>query len=269
VLAKDGASLPEIVAQQIEELSDRIERATALRARLMQLRDALPQGEQPVADDWLTAVELITQYDQYCSSDEMKRLLAHRKSDTNEWPALIADVRAAMTRQVAPESEEAQALSARWRQLIMTKVGGDTTLAIKMKLAYFENPELQARVQARSGLDSRVEEYLMQIWRHSHLALWTRHLGHDDARRLDLPDDRMREWLAVVADMRSAMTDGAPPDSDTVQRLLRSPAWLESRCPRAGITPRLRQFVHEPRPGIPGKNVFSIWSEVQSGKFSM
>jgi hypothetical protein len=152
----------------------------------------------------------------------MKRVLANSNNHTDEWPVLIADVRAAMTRQVAPESEEAQALSARWRQLMMSKVGGDTTLAIKMKLAYFENPEIQARFQARSGLDSKVEEYLMQIWRHSHLALWARHLGTDDARRLDLPDDRMREWLAVVADMRTAMTDGSPPDSDTVQRLLRN-----------------------------------------------
>jgi DNA-binding transcriptional MerR regulator len=222
VLAKDGASLPEIVAQQIDELSDRIEHAMALRARLMQLRDGLAQGDEPVVHDWLAAVELITQYDHYCSSDELKRLLVHRKNDTDEWLTLIADVRAAMTRQVAPESEEAQALSTRWRQLVMSKVGGDTTLAIKMKLAYFENPELQAQIQARSGLDSMVEEYLMQIWRHGHLALWTRHLGADDARRLALHDDRMREWLAVVADMRSAMKDGMPPDGDTVQRLLRN-----------------------------------------------
>jgi DNA-binding transcriptional MerR regulator len=219
-LAKRGASLPEIVAQQIEELSDRIEHATALRARLMRLRDVLAQGDEPVASDWLGAVELITQYDQYCSSEEMKRLIAHSKSVSDEWPALIADVRAAMTRGVAPESEEAQALSSRWRQVIMSKVGGDTTLAIKMKLAYHDQPELQARVQAQSGLDSAMTEYLWQIWRHAHVALWARHLGTDEALRLDLSDDRMREWLRVVAEFRGAMTNGEPPESDTVQRLL-------------------------------------------------
>jgi DNA-binding transcriptional MerR regulator len=220
VLAKHGPSLPEIVAQQIDELSDRIEHAAALRTRLVQLRDLLAQGDEPVASDWLAAVELITQYDQYCSSDELHRLLAQRQRSLGEWPALIADVRAAMTRGVAPESEEAQALAARWRQVIMNNVGGDTTLAIKMKLAYFDQPELQARMEALSGLDSTVEEYVMRVWRHGHLALWARHLDADEVRRLNLPDDRMREWLRVAAQMRSAMNEGADPGSAAVQHVL-------------------------------------------------
>jgi MerR family transcriptional regulator, thiopeptide resistance regulator len=44
VLTKNGASLPEIVTQQVEELNDRIEQTTALRARLLQLRDLLVNG---------------------------------------------------------------------------------------------------------------------------------------------------------------------------------------------------------------------------------
>jgi DNA-binding transcriptional MerR regulator len=220
VLAKHGASLPEIVAQQIDELSDRIEHAAALRTRLVQLRDLLTQGDEPVASDWLAAVELITQYDQYCSSDQLHHLLAHRKRSLDEWPALIAEVRGAMTRGVAPESEEAQALAARWRQVVMNNVGGDTTLAIKMKLAYFEQPELQARVQALSGLDSTVEEYVMRVWRHGHVTLWARHLGIDDTRRLNLADDRMRAWLSVVAEMRQAMKAGTASESQQVQRAL-------------------------------------------------
>ena len=59
----------------------------------------------------------------------------------------------------------------------------------------------------------------MEIWRHQHLALWARNLGAADASRLHLPDDRMREWLRVVANMRDAMkTDAA--DSTRVQHLL-------------------------------------------------
>jgi TipAS antibiotic-recognition domain len=150
----------------------------------------------------------------------MNRLLAHGRTRTDEWPALIADVRAAMERGVAPDSDEAQGLSNRWRELMMRSVAGDTSLAIKMKLAYFDQPDVRARIQTRSGLDAAVTEYLMDIWRHQHLALWTRHLGYDDARRLHLPDDRMREWLRVVAEMRDALKAGHAPDSDGVQRLL-------------------------------------------------
>jgi len=72
-LAKRGASLPEVVGRQIEELTDRIEHAEVLKARLVQLRDVLAQGDEPVIGDWLAAVELITLYDRYCSPEELHR----------------------------------------------------------------------------------------------------------------------------------------------------------------------------------------------------
>lgn len=221
VLAKNGASLPEIVAQQIEELNDRIEQTTTLRAQLLQLGDLLADGAEPGAGDWAAAVELITQYDQYYSSEEMNRLIAHgRTRRIDEWPALITDVRAAMARGVAIDSEEAQHLSDRWRELIMRNVGGDTSLAIKMKLAYFEQPELRQRIEARSGLDAAVTEYVTAIWTHRHTALWARRLGADDASRVRLDDDRMREWLRIVAEMRDAMKTHAP-ESAVTQHVLR------------------------------------------------
>ena len=221
VLKKRGASLPEIVGRQIEELDDRIEHAEALKTRLVHLRDVLAQGDEPVVGDWLAAVELITLYDRYCSPEELHRLLANRHRPGREWPALIADVRAAMSRGVAPESDEAQTLGQRWRQLMLSQVGGDTTLAITMKLAYADQPDLQARFQAQSGLGPDVLEFLWQIWRHGQIALWRRRIGADVAVRLKFSDDRLREWLRVVADLRDAMKNGDSVDDDEVQRALR------------------------------------------------
>lgn len=219
-LARNGASLPDLIAQQIDELNDRIDEAAALRARLTQLRDVLAAGGEPVANDWLVAAELITRYDRYCSPDELNRLLTLGKTYQGEWPRLVADVRAAMAGGVAPETDEAQALGQRWKELTMSQVGGDTALAIKMKLAYFDQPELQARLRAQSGLDPALLEYLTRIWRHANVALWTRHLGADEAARLNTLDDRMREWLRVVARMRDVMKSAASLHSDVVQSLL-------------------------------------------------
>jgi len=130
-------------------------------------------------------------------------------------------VRTAMTSGVSPGSEEAQTLGHRWRDMMLGNVGGDTTLAIKIKLAYADRPDLQARMQEQSGLGPDVVEYLWQIWRHGQIALWTRCIGADAAVRLKLSDDRLREWLRVVAEMRDAMKSGHAPDSDGVQRGLR------------------------------------------------
>jgi DNA-binding transcriptional MerR regulator len=221
VLKERGASLPEIVGRQIEELTERIEHVEALKTRLVHLREVLAQGDEPVVGDWLAAVELTTLYDRYCSPEELHRLLAHREGVTDRWPVLIADVRAAMSRGVSPGSEEAQSLGQRWRQLILSQVGGDTTLAIKMKLAYADQPELQARFQAQSGLGPDVLAYLWEIWRDGQIAEWTRRIGADAAVRLQLSEDRQREWMRVVAELRDAMNNGHSVDDDGVRRALR------------------------------------------------
>jgi DNA-binding transcriptional MerR regulator len=125
VLEKDGAPLPEMIAQQLDELDDRIDKATALRSRLSQLHEVLTRGGEPVAGDWLAAVELITQYDKYCSSDELQRLLVHSNAEKDQWRSIIAELREAVRRDVPAQSEHAQTLADRWMQLMLSRVGGD------------------------------------------------------------------------------------------------------------------------------------------------
>ncbi len=159
----------------------------------------LTRGDEPVAGDWLAAVELITQYDKYCSSDELQRLLVHSNTDKDQWRSLLAELREAVRRDVPVQSDHVQTLADRWMQLMMARVGGDVGLAIKMKLAYHAQPNLQARMQAQSGLDTEMLDYLTRALRHGNLAAWAR------ASRLrrrsiasSMPDDRMREWLRVA-----------------------------------------------------------------------
>jgi DNA-binding transcriptional MerR regulator len=220
VLAKDGAPLPEMIGQQLDELDDRIEKATALRARLTQIREVLTRGDEPVTGDWLAAVELITQYDQYCSSDELQRLLANSNADKDQWRSLLSELRTAMQRDVPVQSDHVQALADRWMQLMLSRVGGDVGLAIKMKLAYHAQPDLQARMQAQSGLDTATMDYLTRALRHGNLAAWARHLEPAALERLNMPDDRMRAWLRVAGEMRNAMAAGDGVDGVTVQALV-------------------------------------------------
>jgi MerR family transcriptional regulator, thiopeptide resistance regulator len=220
VLAKDGAPLPEMIVQQLDELDDRIEKATALRTRLSQIHEVLTRGGEPVAGDWLAAVELITQYDKYCSSDELRRLLVHSNADQDQWRSLLTELREAMQRDVPVHSDHAQTLADRWMQLMLARVGGDVGLAIKMKLAYHAQPNLQARMQAQSGFDTETMEYLTRALRHGNLAAWARHLDPPALERLNMADDRMRELLRVAGEMRNAMAGGERVDSVSVQTLL-------------------------------------------------
>lgn len=219
-LAKDGAPLPDMIAQQLDELDDRIEKAAALRTRLTQIRDVLTRGDEPVTGDWLAAVELITQYDKYCSSDELQQLLAHSNADKDQWCSLLSELRTAMEREVPVQSDHAQGLAERWMQLMLARVGGDVGLAIKMKLAYHAQPDLQARIQAQSGLDAAVMDYLTRAVRHGNLTAWARHLEPAVLERLNMPDDRIRELLRVAGEMRNAMAAGDGTHAVTVQALV-------------------------------------------------
>ena len=250
VLAKDGAPLPDMIAQQLDELDDRIEKATALRSRLSQIRDVLTRGDEPVAGDWLAAVELSTQYDKYCSSDELQRLLTHSNTDKDQWRSLLTELREAARREVPVQSDHAQAIADRWMQLMMARVGGDVGLAIKMKLAYHAQPNLQARMQAQSGLDTEMMEYLTRALRHGNLAAWAEHLDSPALERLSMPDDRMRDWLRVAGEMRSAMAASEGVDGVAVQSLVAEWESLldEFSGGDAAVKDRMQQALHaDPR----------------------
>jgi hypothetical protein len=180
----------------------------------------LTRGGEPVAGDWLAAVELITQYDKYCSSDELQRLLIHSNTEKDQWRSLLAELREAVHRDVPVQSEHTQTLADRWMQLMLARVGGDVGLAIKMKLAYHAQPNLQARMQAQSGLDTEMMDYLTRALRHGNLTAWAAHLDPSALERLDLQDDRMREWLRVAGELRNAMAGGEGVDSVVVQSLV-------------------------------------------------
>jgi DNA-binding transcriptional MerR regulator len=203
VLERASVALPELVTRQISVLDSQIEQATTLRQRLCHLSQLLTRGVEPTTDDWLDAVELITLHDQRCSPEELARLLDN-KSDGASWSALVDDVRGAMVEGIPSMSARAGALIDRWSELMLRSVGGDVYLAIKMKLAYADDPGMQARMAAQSGLDEGVLVYLAEAATHKQLSLWRRHLCAEDIARLRPDLEWSQRLLHAVAALREA-----------------------------------------------------------------
>jgi DNA-binding transcriptional MerR regulator len=218
LLDRASTALPELVTRQITVLDSQIERATTLRQRLTQLSQLLARGVEPATDDWLDAVELITLHDRRCSPEELA-LLLDNKNDAASWNSLVNDVRAAMDDGIPPKTARAGALIDRWSELMLRSVGGDLHLAIKMKLAYADDPSMQARMSAQSGLDEQVMLYLAQAAQHKQLGLWRRHMPADDVARLQPDLDWNHQLLRTVAALREAhgkpdaARSGAPTDA--------------------------------------------------------
>jgi DNA-binding transcriptional MerR regulator len=217
-LDRDSNALPQLIAQQLHELDEQIRRSDELRAHLRSLQDRLTTANGPALSDWLRALELLGTYDERCSPEEIQQLLAH--GNDSEWPPFIRDVRSAMDRNIAPDSQEAQALARRWTRLALSRFGGDTSLAKKMKQMYLEDPSVQARVLSQSGFDPKMMQFCLQITMQAISMCWARHLDPAELRLLRMSDEWARDWFAIVADVRKASTSDRPTSIDA-QRALR------------------------------------------------
>jgi DNA-binding transcriptional MerR regulator len=220
-LARQGSTLPEMVSQQLAALDSQIEQATALRSQLIHLREVLARGDEPGTGEWLTVVELITQYDKYCSPEELNRLIEHNNDDAADWQALIADLRAATQSKLAPQSKQAQSLITRWGSLMLQRVGGDKNLLIKMKLAYAKDSGMQSRMEMQGGITPEMMEYLAHVAKHAHLALWSRYLSPVEIKALSLDDAWQQKLLRANGALRNEMEAGSSPNSDPTRAALK------------------------------------------------
>jgi MerR family transcriptional regulator, thiopeptide resistance regulator len=219
-LADGGVSIPQVLERQIASLQTQIEHATALHARLVHLRDHLSQHRPPEPVEWLAAVELFGHYEKHLSPDELNRLSLAVQGDKEEWRSAYNAATSALARQVAPDSEEAQSIAQRWIALTWRQVGGDVRLALRLKLAYKENAGLRASMSAIAGADPAVMHFIWAAIQHKHVAAFAAHCSKEELQRMEFTDEWGLERARIVGELRDAMNQGMPHDSETVCSLL-------------------------------------------------
>ena len=128
MLERDGQGLGDTIARQIRALNHEITQATELRARLQLLQERVAGGGEPDMADWLSTLSLMTTYSKYFSAAEIKRILDNRTAQVAIWETLIADARAAMAQQLAPDTKPVQSLALRWMNLTLEMMDDDFDL---------------------------------------------------------------------------------------------------------------------------------------------
>jgi hypothetical protein len=146
--------------------------------------------------------------------------LTHNSDDIDDWRLLIADLRVAVKDKVSPQSAQAQLLLKRWSTLMLRKVGGDMDLAIKMKLAFANDPAMQSRMEMQGGASPEMLQYLWQVMTHAHLMLWSRYLTPEEVGRLRPSAAGQQTLLSVMSGLRQEFKEGAKLDSPSVQGLV-------------------------------------------------
>lgn len=248
-LASPDLSLAHVLAQQITMLTQQIDGATALRARLSILQQQLAQGQEPELAAWLTTLELMTMYDRYFSQDELKQLPLYGAADAvkAQWAALVAAVQARMASGAGPDDPQAQALAQQWMSMVVRDTAANPVLFAKLNTMH----EQEALIQDETGITREMMQFVIAASGQHKLALYRQYLDDDEFEFLRANiGKRASEWPPLVAQVQSAMDAQQAPDSPAVQALARH--WFELFRSYAGDNPATQQKIRTALANEPG-----------------
>ena len=165
-LAKPGLSLPRVLELHIARLRDGIELQRKLCSRLEKMAERLHSSEVVSVEEFLETMEAMNMFEKYYTQEQLQQLEERKKrlgeehirQVEQEWPQLIAQVRAEMDKGTDPASETMQRLSRRWMELVQEFTGGDPGIAESVKKLYQNEPS----AQQRTGLDPQIMAYVQQ-----------------------------------------------------------------------------------------------------------
>ncbi|WP_353190321.1 MerR family transcriptional regulator [Pandoraea pnomenusa] len=241
-LANRDVPLDALIARQIDMLTQQIDDAGRLRERLVRLQSQLASGEAPELAEWLTTLELMNMYDKYFTPEELARfpLYQNKQAHESDWPAIVAEVRALMTRGEPSTGEAAQAVSRRWMAMIQRDTAGDARLLAKLITMHNSEPTLRTQ----TGITEDLMQYLKEAAVQSKLRIMRKYL--DDAEYRFMAANILKyndEWPALIGALREQCEAGTPPDAPAVQGLIQQ--WMTYFRSYAGDDPVTHAKIRE------------------------
>lgn len=165
-LAKPEFSLPRVLELHVSRLREGIELQRKLCSRLETVAMRLRSSEVVSVEEFLETMEAMNMFEKHYTQEQLQQLEERRKmlgddkirEVEQEWPRLIAEVKAEMDKGTDPASETVQRLSRRWMELVREFTGGDPGIAESVKKLYQGQPSMQQR----SGLDPEIMSYVQR-----------------------------------------------------------------------------------------------------------
>nr|WP_165190058.1 MerR family transcriptional regulator [Paraburkholderia dioscoreae] len=221
-LAEPDKSAQTLIDRHIQVLDQQIERSVLLRDRLQSLRDDLVGGNDPAADDWLAAAEMMLAYDKYFSRAELDRLPLYRAAREYEWAALVNEAQALMSDGIAPNDERAQTLSIQWMKMLERDTAGDPRLLERVDRMHASEPSMRSSI----GASAEMRDYMLVAFAESRIRIFERYLKVEEAHFLRANyAKQILAWPALMSRVRDAAESNESPASETARAL--ATEWLE------------------------------------------
>jgi DNA-binding transcriptional MerR regulator len=152
-----------VIELHINKLREQIGQQERLVALLETLDASFAAGRIASPDQLIDAIESIASLDRTFTPEELAEIKErgerlgreHVKAVEQEWPRLIARMRAAMLSGADPTSDEVGQIARRWRELVREFTGGNPEIARKVRAGFVDDP---ARMK-RAGLDPQLFAY--------------------------------------------------------------------------------------------------------------
>jgi DNA-binding transcriptional MerR regulator len=155
-----------VIALHLTRLDEEIELQKRLRVRLETIASHYDRAEHVSAEEFIQAIEAMTMFDKYFSTEQLEEIRKRReqfseedlKAVANEWPELIARVRAEMAKNSDPASPAVQALAKRWMELVHAFSGGNREIEKGVMTMYRNEPQTSQQY----GVDPAIFAYIQK-----------------------------------------------------------------------------------------------------------
>lgn len=209
--------LAELIDRQLAQIDRDMARAERLRAKLVQLRTQLAAGQPPDLAEWLDTLELMTMYENYFSTEEIRQLpLLHDADARAEWGAMVSAAQAALDRGVSPDAHEAQILALRWMRTLYRDTGGNPDFLVRLNAMHDNEPGSWDAMGVTTAMRSFIEQAFVQ----GRLAIYQRYLKPDEfAFMREHYGATFNAWPPLLVELRKAKADGVAPHEPAARAL--------------------------------------------------
>ncbi|MDB5769167.1 MAG: MerR family transcriptional regulator [Collimonas fungivorans] len=216
-LDSPDASPIAIVARQIALLDRQIGEAARMRDTLANVHAQLSKGEVPELATWLTTLEQMTMYEKYFSKEELKQLPIYQNKDAEaEWKRLVSQVDDLMAAGVPVADEAARQLARNWMALLERDTAGNQALLAQLNSMHENEPS----VQRDTGISMQLKGYIMRAIAEVKFDVYAKYLTPEEIGHMRRHQQtRVREWPALIENVRAQMRTDPSPDSPRAREL--------------------------------------------------
>jgi DNA-binding transcriptional MerR regulator len=248
-LASPGASLPSLIARQIDSLDQQIAEAAKLRAQLAALRGQLQAGEAPDLASWLTTLEQMTVYDKYFSKAEIAQLpIFANPAARAEWAQLAAAVGEKMAAGIPPADPSVQQLAASWMATFSRTAGDNPEMMRRLDNMWSQ----EEAIREQSGISTAMREYIAAAHAETKLSLYGNYMLPQEITHMRKHfQGRACEWPELIGAIRAQMIQHPSPFTPEARAL--AGRWFELFVDMVGTDPSARRRfrrAHEQEPAL-------------------